>query len=610
MEEHVGQLWHKLITHLADTEYPSARVQLSEVQKLVTIMFRALGGDGGLQVEAADQTAYKTRRTLLQRIAGNHNKVTLAWRDESSLRLPASLACFPERALNKDLYVWLAALAAVDETVTTDWFIHSQRMTNKALTRFPGLQPRYQRLLDAHLQQRPAPAELPEDEAEIEGLLRQALSHPGSVEDLPICRYAPYPVHLWLHPDPPRPISQAVTDTEDNNDDRSGKSKDAEDIDRRQAERVESPEDNRGLVTIRMENIFSWGEFVNLDRDTDDEEDLDTAESVARDLDVISVARNQKASKARLKFDLDLPSEQADDSILDSGILLPEWDWKKQRLLPDRCRIVTMLADDAAPIELPAHLKRMAKRLQNQFQAVAPARKWHRAQADGQEVDLDAYLRYATDRQAGQSLGADRLYQELRSGNRDLACLLLADLSLSTDTWVDDHHRVIDIIRDSLFLFAECLHATGDRFGMYGFSSRKRNPVRVHTLKSFDEKYHAGIRGRINAIKPGYYTRLGAGIRHATELLKVQPAGHRLLLILTDGKPNDLDQYEGRYGIEDTRHAVQAARQQGLQPFCVTIDEKANDYLPHLFGSNGYALIRRAADLPKSLPLLYARLTA
>jgi nitric oxide reductase NorD protein len=172
------------------------------------------------------------------------------------------------------------------------------------------------------------------------------------------------------------------------------------------------------------------------------------------------------------------------------------------------------------------------------------------------------------------------------------------------------------VIRDSLFLFAESLHATGDRFAMHGFSLRRRDPVRVHTLKGFDEPCSATVRGRLAAIKPGYYTRMGAGIRHATELLTRQPGGRRLLLILSDGKPNDLDRYEGRYGIEDTRygiedtrHAVQAARLAGLQPFCVTIDEKGNDYLPHLFGSGGYVLVHHPAELPRRLPLLYARLT-
>jgi nitric oxide reductase NorD protein len=386
--------------------------------------------------------------------------------------------------------------------------------------------------------------------------------------------------------------------------------RDLDDIPRRQAERVDEEESNRGLVTVRMENIFTWGEFVNVDRGSEDEEDLDRAESVARDLDRLAVSRDTKRASATLKFDLDLPAESEDDLVIGEGIHLPEWNWKKQCLIPDHCRIVPMMSADAPPQALPERLGRTARRLRNQFQALAPARTWHRAQPDGQEIDIDAYLRFAADRKAGRASGGDALYRDMRSGVRDLACLLMADLSLSTDTWVNDYHRVIDVIRDSLFLFGEALDATGDRFGIYGFSSRKRDPVRVHTLKAFDERYGNAVRGRIQAIKPGYYTRMGAAVRHGSELLADQPAGRRLLLLLTDGKPNDLDQYEGRYGIEDTRQAVLAARRLGLQPFCVTIDEKGNDYLPHLFGSAGYVVIRDPSDLPKQLPLLYAQLTA
>ena len=102
---------------------------------------------------------------------------------------------------------------------------------------------------------------------------------------------------------------------------------------------------------------------------------------------------------------------------------------------------------------------------------------------------------------------------------------------------------------------------------------------------------------------------MGAALRYGTRLLEMQPAKRRLLLLLSDGKPNDLDQYEGRYGIEDTRHAVLAAKRLGLQPYCVTVDERGNDYLPHLFGSDGYTVIRRPSELPRRLPALYARLT-
>ncbi|HEX5276361.1 MAG TPA: VWA domain-containing protein, partial [Fluviicoccus sp.] len=117
------------------------------------------------------------------------------------------------------------------------------------------------------------------------------------------------------------------------------------------------------------------------------------------------------------------------------------------------------------------------------------------------------------------------------------------------------------------------------------------------------------VRGRIAAIKPGFYTRMGAAIRHSTTILKEQPAERRLLLVLTDGKPNDVDHYEGRYGIEDTRHAVRAAREAGLTVFCVTIDRDAADYLPHLFGGQGFVVVKDANELPRLLPRLYLQMT-
>lgn len=610
MEEQVGEVWHRLVTRLSYKGFPNAAVNLAEVERSVGVMFRALGGDGGLQVTTADLVANKAKRSWLQRLAGSHERVSLAWRDQSFLRLPAQIDWLPEKALNRELYLWLAAMAVSTEADDAEWFVANQRRTQYTLTRFPGLMARYRRLVAAHVATRPSPDSLSADEAEAERRIRAALDSPGSVAALPQARRPPAAVPLWLHPQPPVDPQKAPA-AEPDADSAAGEQKrrEVEHL-RRKAERVKTPDKDRGLITVRMENIFTSGEFVNVDRGSEDEDDLDRAESIARDLDQLSVSRDRRRAAATLKFDLDLPAEAEDDLVISEGILLPEWDWKQQCLVPRHCRIVPMLASDARPQPLPERLRRTARRLRNQFQALAPARVWHRAQPDGQEVDLDAYLRFAADRRAGSPTGGDALYRDMRSGARDLACMLMADLSLSTDTWINDHDRVIDVIRDSLFLFAEALDATGDRFGIYGFSSRKRDPVRVHTLKSFDERYGAVVRGRIDAIKPGYYTRMGAAIRHGTGLLADQPAGRRLLLLLTDGKPNDLDKYEGRYGIEDTRQAVVEARRLGLQPFCVTIDDRGNDYLPHLFGNAGYVVIRRPSDLPKRLPQLYAQLTA
>jgi len=258
---------------------------------------------------------------------------------------------------------------------------------------------------------------------------------------------------------------------------------------------------------------------------------------------------------------------------------------------------------------LPPSLRHTAKRLRSQFQALAPAKSWLKMQPDGEEIDLDAWMQHQTDLIGGLAGQERGLYRAQVRQQRDLACLLLADLSLSTDAYASNDAQVIDVIRDSLFLFSEALSATGDPFALYGFSSLKRSHVRFHRLKNFNERYDAQIRGRIQAIKPGYYTRMGAAVRHSAALLADQPQSQRLLLLLTDGKPNDLDRYEGRYGIEDTRAAIHEARDKGVKVFCVTIDRESNDYLPYLFGTGGFEIIRQPTELPRKLALLYAHMT-
>lgn len=612
MEEQVGALWHRLVTRLADRQYHDQAVLLSEVKGKLSIFFRALGGDGGLQIQASEQEQSNFKRNIMQRIAGHGQWSDRAWRDREALKLPARIACFNDHDLNQQLYYWLAGLAANEAEIVNphfnSWIARSQLNVLLTLDAYPGLIRRYSDLVKTHLTQRPDANKLTGKEKELELQIRQALVDPGSVRELIPCRYEPYPVPLWLRPGSDSTISDTPSDG-DNNNSGEQQTRELEDIATRKAERVQSPEENRGLITVRMENIFTWGEFVNLDRGNEDQDDVDQAEAVARDLDNLAVARNQRASGVRLKFDLDLPAAEQDDTVIQDGILLPEWDWRQQRLREHYCHVVEYLAKDACAAALPSHLRKTANRLKNQFQMLAPARSWQRLQDDGEEIDLDSYLRFETDRRSGNRVNADGLYRQLNKGSRDLACLLVADLSLSTDTWVNNQQRVIDVIRDSLFLFAESLQATGDPFSLIGFSSRKRDPVRIHILKSFEEPYNAAVRGRISVIKPGYYTRLGAAIRYATAKLSDVGQSRRLMLILSDGKPNDLDQYEGRYGIEDTRQAIHEAKQCGLQPFCVTIDQKGSQYLPYLFGTNDYAIIHNPLHMPRLLPRLYARIT-
>ena len=506
--------------------------------------------------------------------------------------------------------MWLSALAAETKLTGANWFAQNQWLTCRVLQRYPGLRARYQRLVKAQLALRPALHRLAEDVAQQEKAIQFALQHPGQLSELPAAQQLPQPVWLWLYPAPRQQSAPLSVLPDPTTPEQNAVSKNVQDKRRRQGERVDMPDGHRGLLFYRFESLLSWADYVKVDRCTDDEEDMAAAEQVLDDLDKVSIARDTRAATARLRFDLDLPAAAHDDMPLGAGEPFPEWDYQRQQMQAEYCRVQPLLATDAAPCSLPSHLRRTAQRLRAQFEALALAPTWHRGQVDGSEVDIDAYLQHLTRQLRGDATGEEGLYRELRRGKRDMACLVLADLSMSTDSWVNNEVRVIDVIRDALYLFAEALAATGDRFALYGFSSCKRQHVRINWLKGFNDAYNAKVRGRLAAIRPGYYTRMGAAIRYSTKVLQRQPASQRLLLILTDGKPNDLDQYEGRYGVEDTRRAILEARQQGVRPFCVTIDDEAGTYLPHLFGSSGFVVIRRPAELPRRLPLLYAQLTA
>jgi len=610
MEEHVGQIWDRMINSASSTRYPEAEVQLSEIKKTLGIIFRAMGGDSGLNVETSTATEHHARKSILQRIAGSQDKVELSWVDKSALHLPYKLDVFPEKSLNKQLYIWLTATASANDHETGPWLQRNQLLTNNTLKRFPGLRNSYLTLVKAQLAIRPDINKLPADEAQQERLIQQALNNPQNELSLTVASKPPQPVYLWMHPSPPYALISKASDSQADNNNKSRKQKKDEEQRKRQAQREEfNSEKKDGLLAIRYENIFSWGEFIKLDRSTDNEDDLDKAAEAAKDMDIIHVTQDEKTVASTLKFDLDLPSAANDDLPMGEGVLLDEWNYKSQSYIKDYCCLQEMISQDVISRDLPARLQKTARKLKSQFEAITPSRTWFKAQADGSEIDLDAYMQFISDRAQGHAEMTGNMYKDLRTSHRDMACLLLADLSLSTDAWVSNEARIIDVIRDSLYLFSESLSSTGDQLAIHGFSSRNRNHVRFNLIKHFSEKYNGIIRGRIEAIKPGYYTRMGTAIRHASNMLEKQKSSQKLLLILTDGKPNDLDIYEGRYGIEDTRMALMEARKKGQQPFCVTIDEKSGDYLPHLFGAGNYVLIRKVEELPKQLPLLYARLT-
>jgi len=606
MEELVGEFWHRLITRQTSTEYVDAKVELAELSSQLAPFYRALGGAPGKVIEGATSRELRLHRRFLQRVAGTHKRVNIAWQDERSVRLPPTHALFTDKRLNEALYFWLTALAAELPKVS-HWFADNQQATLSLLKLRPGLAKSYFLLVEEIIALRPPLDGFVGDKLKREIAIRQALKEPGSVELLPKASGDPYPIFLWLYPEPLHSLDVAPDDDLDDEEVApSDKPAEKATSSRKQAQRIDDRKETDGLLVFMLDSLFSWTEQVELDRPQEEDVDVDAA-AAAEDLDVITLSRQRRAQSSAIKFDMDLPSAHSDDLAIGDGIRIPEWDYKKGMMIEDYCLVQPMLADDALPTGVPDDLKQVAMRLRNRFSALSFQDTWSRRQTSGTELDLDACIEKVTE--PNEQLEKQNFYKSRSKNQRDLSCLLLADLSMSTDSALNAHQRVIDVIRDSILLFAEALSGSGDPFAIYGFSSIKNKQVRYNLLKNFSEPYSDAARGRILAVKPGFYTRMGAGIRQSTEVLKLQTTQKRLMLILSDGKPNDIDQYEGRYGIEDTRKAVIEAKRQGIQPFCITIDEDGNEYLPYLFGDQGYAVVSDLDRLPTLLPKLYLNLT-
>ncbi len=247
-----------------------------------------------------------------------------------------------------------------------------------------------------------------------------------------------------------------------------------------------------------------------------------------------------------------------------------------------------------------ARHRSMLDTIRRRFEMLRAERVWLRRRPDGDEIDIDAYTEARTDARVGLSMPQD-LYRQQRRQARNIAIVLLVDISGSTDSYLGHARRIIDVEREALLLVAIALQHMGEPYSIQAFSGDGPKGVTISTLKHFTEPHSQEVALRIAALEPQYYTRSGAALRHATAQLMQQPAEHRLLLLLSDGKPNDADEYEGRYGVEDTRRAVEEARVQGVHPFCLTIDRQAASYLPKIVGHGHYALLSQPAELPTVL---------
>jgi nitric oxide reductase NorD protein len=294
--------------------------------------------------------------------------------------------------------------------------------------------------------------------------------------------------------------------------------------------------------------------------------------------------------------------------------LYPEWDCWSGSYLAEWCAVRESRAR-SGNFELVERILRqhrpLVQHLKQQFEVLRPERLRLTRQLDGDDLDLAAIVEAAADRRAGLS-PSEKLYSRTFERERSIALACLVDLSGSTGAWIDDDPRneqVIEVTRRALIFLCEALSVLEDRYAIFGFTGTTRKQCQIRVIKGFDEPYGTEVKGRIAGLSPGAYTRIGPAIRHVATILARQPARLRLLMLISDGRPNDFDGYGGRYGIEDTRRALLEARQRGLATFALTIDAEARDYMPYMFGPYHYVVIEDVSALALKLAEVYRRLT-
>ncbi len=344
---------------------------------------------------------------------------------------------------------------------------------------------------------------------------------------------------------------------------------------------------------------------LNRPTDRDDDADLDDLAESLEELPEARLVRTKALPREVLASD-DPPEVhpgRVEDGARRVGLTYPEWDHRSGAYRLDHVVVWCPAPEEASDARVAALVRRNAPvvhGVRRRFERLQPRRVRKGRQKDGPEIDLDAYVASFADQRASGPV-EDRLYAIQRPLRRELAIALLVDASGSTDAWVSAQQRVVDVERDALLIVAEALDALGDRYAILTFSGNGPRGVQVTHLKDYDERYGALVRRRIAGLEPQHFTRLGAALRHATAGLARERVAHRMLLVLSDGKPNDLDEYEGRYGVEDARQAVAEARLQHIHPFCLTVDRQAPAYIARIFGPTGYATLREATALPRVL---------
>ncbi len=290
----------------------------------------------------------------------------------------------------------------------------------------------------------------------------------------------------------------------------------------------------------------------------------------------------------------------------------PEWDYNSQTYRPDWVSLYEALHPKGNPADIDRLLDKhaaLAKRLKRMLDLLKPQDKVRiRYQEEGSELDLDVAIRSLIDFKGGATPDP-RINMSHKTSGRNIAVMLLLDLSASLNEKVaGSEQTVLELSQEAVSLLAWSIEHLGDSFAVAGFHSNTRHDVRYMHIKGYSEHWGDEVKSRLAAMEAGWSTRMGAAMRHAAHYLEARPADKKLMLVLTDGEPADVDVHDERLLIEDARVAVKELDQKGIFTYCINLDPNADEYVSDIFGHQ-YLVIDNIERLPEKLPQLFMALT-
>lgn len=365
------------------------------------------------------------------------------------------------------------------------------------------------------------------------------------------------------------------------------------------------------VLTHNFEKVETLDEADGMWRDFDGDDTLKEDEQALNDLNIRHVVRVDDPVHSVYQSDMVGNAHIPTSATLQSNnyhLNYPEWNYKEGSYLHDYCKVfpsILTTTDAAYYQSTMLHNRNILNELRKVFARIYNDREEVKRLTSGENVDLEALVDLKADILA-QCTPDERLYSSKRRKKKELSILFLLDLSLSSDGYTKGN-RIIDIEKQVSILFGEVLNEYGIDFQIDGFYSKTRNHTDYVTLKAFDSSWSSSQLS-IGSAQPQGYTRIGPALRHATAIIQKRKMRKKWIILLSDGKPNDYDRYEGTYGIQDIKQSLREMNHEGINNFAVAIEEEARYYLPVMFGSNHYNILSSPVEMIRALSKLFRRI--